>query len=60
MLRRLIVVAAAVGGLLGLSMSPLATPAKADTTHIYSPVAPGLLRVCIVSVSLDTGACIHV
>jgi hypothetical protein len=59
MLRRLIVVAAAVGGLLGLSMSPLAAPAKADVTHIYSPAPTGLLRVCLISASLDAGACVH-
>jgi len=59
MLRRLIVVAAAVGGLLGLSMSPLATPAKADPVHIYSPAATGLLRVCVISASQNAGACVH-
>jgi len=60
MLRRLIVIVAAVGGLLGLSMSPLATPAKADVTDIYLPVHPGLLRVCLIVHSADTGACVHV
>jgi hypothetical protein len=59
MLRRLIVVAAAVGGLLGLSMSPLATPAKADVTHVYSPAPTGLLRVCLIIHSADAGACVH-
>jgi hypothetical protein len=60
MLRRLIVIAAAVGGLLGLSMSPLAAPAKADVTDIYSPAPTGLLRVCLIIHSADTGVCIHV
>jgi hypothetical protein len=59
MLRRLLVTAAFVGGLLGLSMSPLATPAKADVTDIYVPGHPGLLRVCLIVHSADTGACIH-
>jgi hypothetical protein len=59
MLRRLILLAAAVGGLLGLSMSPLAAPAKADVTDIYSPAPTGLVRVCLIVHSADSGACVH-
>jgi hypothetical protein len=59
MLRRLIVVAAAVGGLLGLSMSPLAAPAKADVTDV--PLTnTGLLRVCVIVHSADAGVCLHI
>jgi hypothetical protein len=59
MLRRLIVIAAACGALLGLSASPLAAPAKADTTNVYSPVPTGLLRVCLIVHSADAGLCVH-
>lgn len=59
MLRRLIVVAAAIGGLLGLSMSPLAAPAKAAVTDVYSPAPTGLARVCVISHAADTGVCVH-
>jgi hypothetical protein len=60
MLRRLIVIAAACGALLGLSASPLAAPAKADVTQVYSPVPTGLLRVCLIVHSADAGLCVHV
>ena len=60
MVRRLIVVAAGIAGLLGLSASPLAAPAKADPVQVYSPVHVGLLRVCVIEASQNTGLCLHV
>jgi hypothetical protein len=59
MLRRLIVIAATCGALLGLSASPLATPAKAAVTQVYSPVPTGLARVCLIVHSADAGVCVH-
>ena len=59
MLRRLIVIAAACGALLGLSASPLAAPAKADVTQV--PLTnTGLLRVCVIVHSADAGVCLHI
>jgi hypothetical protein len=59
MLRRILLIAAACGVLLGLSASPLAAPAKADVTHIYSPAPTGLVRLCLIVHSADAGACLH-
>jgi hypothetical protein len=58
-MRRLFVIAAACSALLGLGASSLATPAKATVTQI--PLTnTGLLRVCLIIHSADTGACLHI
>ncbi|HVV38247.1 MAG TPA: hypothetical protein VHC63_16685 [Acidimicrobiales bacterium] len=59
MLRRIFAVAAAAGALLGLGATQLASPAKAATTDVVSPVPTGLLRLCIIAHAADTGVCIH-
>ena len=59
MLRRFVAIAAAAGAAIGLTFGALAAPAKADVTHVVSPVPTGLARVCLIVTAADAGLCLH-
>jgi hypothetical protein len=60
MRRRLVLIVASLAAMLG-GTALIAAPAHAAITHIPSdPGRVGLLRVCVIVSSADTGVCVHV